>query len=190
MIDRARWVILVGAAMMLVAVAFSSWNCGGGSTSTPCPTSASGIPIIACGVASPAGPFLQDISICPGPPPSPTPVSTSTAVIAPTPMETTCPAPVVTAVPAGGMAQFHAVGTFSDGSTQDITDSASTMWTTSDAAVISPNISPAGSYSVNGPGCATANATSGGISGSPAAEVGVPTTVGCPTPVAADPFGP
>ncbi|HEY2104919.1 MAG TPA: hypothetical protein VGH29_04005, partial [Candidatus Binataceae bacterium] len=154
----------------------------------PCPTAANGIPIVPCGTPSAAGPFLQDISICPGTPLPPTPVSTSTAVDSTTPMETTCPKPFVTAVPAGGMAQFHAVGTFSDGSTQDVTDSASTSWTSTNNAVISPNSSPAGSYSVVGSGCAMANANSGGISGSPPAEVEVP-PASCPTP-AADPFGP
>ncbi len=190
MIDRARW-ILIGAAMMLVAVAFS-WNCGGGAGSgpAPCPTTAGGIPIVACGTPSPAGAFLEDISICPGPPPSPTPVSVSAA---PTPMETTCPAPIVTAVPSQGTAQFHAVGSFSDGSTRDITNSVSTTWTTTNKAVITPNTSPAGSYFAAGPGCAMANATSGGISGSPAAVVDVPPIpASCPMPgpAAAELFGP
>jgi hypothetical protein len=87
----------------------------------------------------------------------------------------------MTSVPAGGTVQFHAVGTFNDGSTQDITNSASTTWTTNNTAVISPNTSPAGSYFAAGPGCAAADATSGGILGSPAAEVAVPPGA-CPTP--------
>ena len=188
MIDRARWV-LIGAAMILVAFALLSWNCGGGSGPAPCPTYPGGIPIVACGTPAAPGAILEDISICPGPPPSPTPVSTSTAVVSPTPIETTCPAPMVTAVPAGGTVQFHAVGTFNNGTTQDITNSASTTWTTNNTAVISPNTSPAGSYFAAGPGCAVANATSAGLSGSPAVEVQVPPGL-CPAPGAADPFGP
>jgi hypothetical protein len=182
MIDRVRW-ILLGAAMLVVAVAFS-WNCGGGGGgATVCPTFPGGIPITACGTASPQGPFLEAISICPGPPPSPTPVSTSTAAISPTPMETTCPAAFVTAVPAQGTVQFHAVGTFSDGATQDITNSASTTWTTTNSSVVSPNANPLGSYFAAGAGCASINATSGGVTGSPAVVVDVPPIPsGCPTP--------
>jgi hypothetical protein len=190
MINRARWV-LVGAAMMLLAVAFS-WSCGGGGSSTPCPTVTTGVPV-PCGFPSPPGATLQSISICPGSPPSPTPVSTSTAVASPTPIESTCPSPVVTAVPQGGTAQFHAVGVFSDGSHQDITNSATTNWTTNNSAVIMPNTSPPGSYFAAGPGCAAANATSGSISGTSAAVVDVPPIPSaCPTPgpAAADLFGP
>ncbi|GEM_PF-5594943 len=185
--ERARW-ILLGAAMVLVAVAFS-WSCGGGGGSpTACPTYPGGVPITACAAASPAGPFLQAISICPGPPPPPTPVSssTSTATAAPTVVETPCPGPIVTSVPsAGATAQFHAVGSYSDGSTQDITNGASTTWTTSDSSVVVPNTTPPGSYFANGSGCATINASSGGISGSPPAVVDVepiPASTMCPSP--------
>jgi len=191
MIARARWV-LIGAALMLLAVAFS-WSCGGGGgSSTPCGEEIDGI-IQPCGVPSPPGAFLESISLCPGPPPSPTPVSTSTAIImSPTPVETTCPSPIVTAVPEGGTAQFHAVGTFSDTSTQDITNNASTNWTTNNPSVVMPNTSPAGSYFATGSGCTTINATSGSISGSPPAMVVVSPAPGCPTPdpAAADQFGP
>jgi len=179
MIDRARW-ILLGAALILLAVAFS-WNCGGGGTATPCATLTGGVPIAPCGIPSPPGAFLQSISICPGPPPSPTPISTSTAAASPTPTEAICPSPLVTAIPQATTIQFHAVGSFSDGSRQDVTNNTSTSWTSTDTSVVSPNTSPAGSYFSTGPGCATINAISGGISGSPAPMVEV-SPGACPTP--------
>jgi hypothetical protein len=182
--ERARW-ILIGAAMVLIAVAFS-WSCGGsGGSPTACPTYPGGVPITACAAASPAGPFLQAISICPGPPPlTPVSTSTSTATAAPTVVETACPA-VVTSVPsAQATVQFHAVGTFSDGSTQDITNGGSTTWTSNDPSVLMANTTPAGSYFANTNGCANVTASSGGISGSPPAVVAVGPTI-CPTPAPA-----
>jgi hypothetical protein len=186
--ERARW-ILIGAAMVLLAVAFS-WSCGGGGgAAIPCPTYPGGVPITACAVASPAGPFLQAISLCPGPPPSPTPASTGSA--APTPMETACTAQIVTAVPLVSppapqpTVQFHAVGTFTDGSTQDITNGGSTTWTSDDPSVVTANTTPPGSYSPESTGCANVNASSGGISGSPAVVdvEPVPASTVCPAPV-------
>src|SRR5689334_1269656 len=123
MMERARW-ILIGAALVLVAVAFS-WSCGGGGggTGSPCPTFPGGVPITACAAASPPGPALQSISICPGTPLPATPVPSSSASGAPTPVLTTCPSTIVTMVPsAEATVQFHAVGTFTDKSTQDITN--------------------------------------------------------------------
>src|SRR5579885_3183173 len=184
MIERARW-ILIGTAMVLTAVALT-WSCGGGGgQAVPCPTLAGGVPVTACAQASPAGPALQAISICPGPPAPPTAVPTSSASVTPAPVPT-CAAQVVTSVPSPqATVQFHAVGTFSDGSTQDITNGASTSWITNNTSVAVPNTSPPGSYFAAGPGCAEINASSGGILGAPPAVVvvqPVPAGTTCPTP--------
>jgi hypothetical protein len=182
MINRARW-ILIGAAMMVLGGVFA-WSCGGGGSSTQCVLGVGGIPIIPCGVPSPPGPSLESISICPGTAPPPTPVSTTTASPLPTPMETTCPQQIITAVPTAGInISFHAVGSFNNGTTQDITNNSTTSWTSSNLAVAVPNSSPAGSYFAAGAGCATINANSGSISGSPPPVVDVaPIPSGCPTP--------
>jgi len=99
-------------------------------------------------------------------------------------METACPAPLPTTVAIQGTnVQFHAVGTFSDTSTQDITDTASTTWTTNNPDVVVPNTNPPGSFFAAGPGTAVINATSGGISGTSGAAVTVPPSR-TPTPTA------
>lgn len=185
MIGRARW-ILIGTAMMLVAGALS-WSCGGGGGQS-CVTNLSGIPTNVCGVPNPPGPYLQSISICPGPPPPPTPVPSSSVSPSATPTETACPAPLpTTVVPLGGTAQFHAVGTFSNDTNQDITNNSSTNWTTTDAGVVIPNTSGTpgpGSYYAAGYGTATINASSGGISGPGAAVEVTATTTPSATPSA------
>src|SRR5579875_553585 len=193
MIGRARW-ILIGAAMMLVAVAFS-WSCGGGGSPVQCVTTITGTTV--CGLPGPPGPSLQSISICPGAPPSPTPIPTSSAVPSPTPIEPTCAPTVVAAAPTTGVTlQFHAVGTFSDGSTQDITNNASTISTSDYTSVAMPNTSPGGQYYAAGNGCAQINAISGSIAGVPAVMdvLPIPSGTSCPTPApspgAADLFGP
>jgi hypothetical protein len=181
MIDRARW-ILLGTAIALLAVAFA-WSCGGGGNSgIPCGFSTLGI-TEACGTPAPPGANLQKISICPGTPPSPTPVPSSSVSTSPTPIETTCAGPIATTVPVAGTVQFHAVGTYNTGATQDITDSSSTNWTTTNSAVVMPNTSPAGSYFATGVGSAQINASSGGVTGSPPAVVSVfATPTATPTP--------
>jgi len=185
MIDRARW-ILLGAAMLLMMVALS-WSCGGGGGGPSSCSTFAGV-AVGCGTPAPAGPILQGISICPGPPPSPTPVPVTTASTSPTPMEPTCPTPIVTAVPKQTL-QFHAVGIFSNNSTQDITNSPSTLWTTNNSSVVTPNTSPPGSFFAVASGCAGVNATSGGISGSAIVDVEpVPASCPSPGPAAADPF--
>src|SRR5262249_17871184 len=178
MVGGARW-ILIGAAMMLVAGALS-WSCGSGSSNDSCVQNSSGIPVGLCGTPSPPGPSLSSISICPGPPPPPTPVPSSSVSPSPTPTETACPAPLPTMVPPSTMLQFHAVGTFSDDSTQDITNNSSTTWTTNNPSVVVSNTEPAGSFFTLASGSATINATSGGISG-PGAAIEVPATR-TPTP--------
>jgi len=190
MVGRARW-ILIGAAMMLVAVAFS-WSCGGGGNSN-CIVNQGGIAVNECAGFATPGPFLQKISLCQGTPPPPTPVPSSTASTVPTPIETTCPAPLpTTVVPLGGMAIFHAVGVFSDLSTQDITNNASTNWTSSNPSIVMPNTGTPGSaagpgtYFAVGLGSASINANSGGIYG-PGASVVVtasatPIATASPTP--------
>ena len=176
MVGGARW-ILIGTAVMLVAGALS-WSCGGGS-STNCVTTSAGLPVGSCGTPAPPGASLSSISICPGPPPSPTPVPSGSVSPSPTPTETACPRPLPTTVlPLGDSVQFHAVGTFSDNSTQDITDNSSTNWTTNDPTVVVAN-SDAGNFTAVGPGSAVINATSGGISGTSGAVIEVPPT---PTP--------
>jgi len=162
MTGGARW-ILIGTAMMLIAGALS-WSCGGGG-GTPCTVNAFGTPVGNCATPAPPGPFLQKIAVCLGPPPTPTPIPSSSASPSATPIETPCPAPSPTTVPQGCTLQFHAVGTFSDDSTQDITDSSSTTWTTSDRAVVDLNPSPPANYFTAGTGTATINADSGSISG-------------------------
>ncbi len=82
-------------------------------------------------------------------------------------------------LPQGDSVQFHAVGTFSDNSTQDITDNSSTNWTTNDPTVVVSNTEPPGNFTAVGPGSAVINATSGGISGTSGAVIEVP-----PTPTA------
>ncbi len=180
MVGGARW-ILIGTAMMLVAGALW-WSCGGGGSNSACTTTASGIPIGNCGTPAPPGPFLTNISICPGPPPPPTPVPSGSISPSPTPTETACPAPLPTSLPQGDSLQFHAVGTFSNGIvdniTQDITDNSSTTWTTNDPTVVVPNAEPPGNFTAVGPGSAVINATSGGIRG-PGETIEVP-----PTPTA------
>src|SRR5690349_13357246 len=128
MVGGARW-ILIGAAMMLVAGALS-WSCGGGGSNDSCVQNSSGIPVGLCGT----------------PPPPPTPVPSSSGSASPTPTETACPAPLPTTVPPSTTLQFHAVGTFSDDSTQDITNNSSTTWTTNDPSVVVANTEPAGSF--------------------------------------------
>jgi hypothetical protein len=98
-------------------------------------------------------------------------------------METTCPQ-LITAAPTAGLnLSFHAVGTFNDGLTQDITNNSTTTWTSTNLAVAVPNSSPAGSYFAAGAGCATINANAGSVSGSPPAIMSVaPIPSGCPTP--------
>jgi len=181
MVERARW-ILIGTAMMLVAGALS-WSCGGGSSSGSCEVLQGGVYVNLCsGVATP-GPVLQNISLCPGTPVTPTPVATSTASTSPTPMETTCANPLpTTVVPVDGTVYFHAVGTYSDKSTQDITNNASTTWTSNDPTVLEANTGTPGPGSSTGPGTffatgigtADVNATSAGIS---APEPGAPVEV-------------
>ncbi len=185
MVDRARWV-LIGAAMMLVAGALS-WSCGGGGSSSNCTVLQGGVYVNLCsGVATP-GPVLQDISLCPGTPATPTPVPSSTASVAPTPMETTCPNPLpTTVVPLNGTVYFHAIGTYSNKSTQDITNNVSTIWTSNNPTALVANTGTPGPGSSTGPGSffavgagtADVNATSAGISG---LEPGAPVEV-VPTP--------
>src|SRR5579859_5141187 len=143
MVGRARW-ILICTALMLVAGALS-WSCGGGSGAS-CFSTLTGVAVGFCGTPATPGPFLSSISICPGTPPPPTPVPSSSISPSPTPAETACPAPSPTVVPLSTTLQFHAVGTFSDNSTQDITDNSSTTWTTNDPSVAVPNTEPAGSF--------------------------------------------
>jgi hypothetical protein len=176
MINKVRW-IMIGAAMMLVAVAFA-WSCGG-SGGTSCVTSN---PYLPCEAPSAPGPYIQSISVCPGSAVPPTPVSTSTASPLPTPLITTCPTQIVTALPTAGLTfQFHAIGTYSNGVTVDITNNTGTSWTSSDVGVADPNSSPAGSYYAPGCGSATINAVAGGLSGKPAPMVFV-LPIPCPTP--------
>lgn len=188
MVGGARW-ILIGAALMLVASAFALSCGGGGSGNCLVPTSAGTINV--CGSYLPIGASLEKISLCPGTPPPPTPVPTSTASPLPTPMETVCAAPLpTTVVPMGGTAVFHAVGTYSDSSTQDITNSATTVWTSSDpATVMANNGAPGtstgpGTFFAAGIGTAEINANSPGVAG-PGAQVEVvpsPTPTPAPTP--------
>jgi hypothetical protein len=186
MISRARW-ILISTAMMLVAGAVW-WSCGGGGSSAPCVTGTNGIPVGPCGVPTAIGPSLEKIEICNGASPL-TPVPTTITVSpTPTPELTPCPAPTTTMVPQGCTIQFHAIGTFSDGSTQDITDYASTSWASSDPSVVSLNAPPPSQFNTTAEGTAVVNASSGTIKG-----VGIPVSVGapgaCPTTVPADEFG-
>src|SRR3972149_1216283 len=122
----------VGAAMLLSCGGDGS---GGDSFATP----------------APPGPFIESIWFGPGPPasPIPTPSPSSSASPSPLPTETPTPCPSFTAaaVPQGCFIQFHAVATLSDNTNIDITDANSTLWSSSDTAVLLPDSNTQGSYS-------------------------------------------
>ncbi|HEY3452104.1 MAG TPA: Ig-like domain-containing protein [Myxococcales bacterium] len=79
--------------------------------------------------------------------------------------------PAKQTVPKGTSASFNAVGTYSDGSTQDIT--ATVMWTSSDekVATISNNVGSQGQAKALAPGASTVTARLDGVSGTAALNV-------------------
>jgi hypothetical protein len=187
MVGGARW-ILIGTALMLVAGALLL-SCGGGNNQN-CVIYQGGVAVNVCAGSATPGPFLQSISLCPGTPATPTPVPTSGTSASPTPIETACPVPAPTTVPLNGTVFFHAVGTFSNAGTQDITNNASTNWTSNDPTSVIANTglpgtsTPPGSFFAAGVGSAEINASSAGISG-PGAEIDVlptPTVIPTATP--------
>jgi uncharacterized protein YjdB len=87
--------------------------------------------------------------------------TTSVSVGAPA-LQSITIAPNPTALPQGQSAQLRATGNFSDGTTQDLTQSAT--WSTSGPAIVS--VSSAGIAIANAIGTATISATSGSVTGS------------------------
>jgi uncharacterized protein YjdB len=85
--------------------------------------------------------------------------------------------PASAAIPLGTSLQFTATGTYSDGSSQNLT--ASVTWTSSDSivATVSNNVGTQGLASGTGVGTATITATSGSVSGSASLTVSAATLV-------------
>jgi len=154
----------VAAAMLL--------SCGGGSSGS------------AGATPGPPGPYVQEISICPGAPaspvPSPSPSSSSSAT--PVPSTTVSPTPCALftpgAVQQGCFVQFHAVATLSNGFNVDITDENSTLWSSSDKAVLAPDTSTQGLYSAPALGSADVGVSASGVT-SPPVSVSVETSGSC-----------
>jgi outer membrane protein assembly factor BamB len=137
---------------------------------------------------------LDSISVCEGPAATPTPTPSVTPKPGKaTPTVTPCPGISSTSVPAPQVTvSLHADGFFTKGKkaeTLDITNSAGTLWTSSDPAVLEPpGAGQGGEYFAVAAGrCACANASSGGIT-SPPVLVAIATpvaacTIICPTPL-------
>ncbi|MFZ0889909.1 MAG: PQQ-binding-like beta-propeller repeat protein [Candidatus Binataceae bacterium] len=107
------------------------------------------------------------------------------------PTLTPCPAATTTTVPQGSAIAFHAQALTNNGLIRDITNAASTLWTSDNPSVLSPISGQGGAYSGVSSGCACIVASSGSLSSLPVG-VGVvplapsptPTPCLCPTPVA------
>ncbi|WP_059437674.1 Ig-like domain-containing protein, partial [Anaeromyxobacter sp. PSR-1] len=79
--------------------------------------------------------------------------------------------PASPAVPAGGTQQFTAIGTYSDGSTQDLGGQAT--WTSSNTSIAT--VAAGGLASALSPGTATISATQSGVTGTATLSVTAPT---------------
>jgi uncharacterized protein YjdB len=110
----------------------------------------------------------------PTPNPTPSPTQTSNTVT-PTPRLTgltVSPTPVV--LPAGGRRQLTATGSYSDGTTRDLTGTAT--WTTTDVKVAT--IDATGLLTATSPGTTTVTATADGTQASAEIAVTAPTLTG------------
>jgi outer membrane protein assembly factor BamB len=151
-----------------------------------CTSSGSGVPV----VFQPGPGFnLESISVCEGPAATFTPTPSVTPKgKTPTPTVTPCPGISSTTVAAQSTVSFHAQGFFTKqkkSETLDITNSPGTLWTSSDSSVLEPPLGGnGGEYFAATPGCACANASSGGVTSLPV-SVAVATSVCpvCPTPL-------
>ncbi len=167
----------------LGAVIPNSGTCVNGPGITPAPSNGS----------------IVSISICPGPPLPPTPLPTVTTSATPAPNPTPLPCPTFTgaSIPQGCFIQFHAVATLNNvpaplpghpgrliNETIDITNDATSNWTSSEPAELSPETlqGTQGIYSALGAGPSVDAVVSvPGISSSPVAvTIGTPVAV-CPT---------
>jgi outer membrane protein assembly factor BamB len=170
---RRIWSLLLPAFLILCAELMLSCGGGGGGA--------------VIGPPAP-GPSLESISVCLGPPATATPTPTGKPVptVAPTP----CPTGIPTAAMRGGTIAFHALGRFSNGALRDITEPATTLWSSQPPPPSVVEVTGQGSFFAANEGCVCVTASSGGLSGN---MVGItvflpsstptPACTPCPTPV-------
>lgn len=191
---RLRWLI-VAPVVLFVAGTLLMSSCGGGSSG--CQGSFDSFGNFLPGVCPTPGPQigfnLETIVIIAGTEiePTPTPSSTSTGRPTPTSTATLGPQAGPTTAAVGQQVPFHAQGEFVKGKKIEfasITNSKSTLWTSSDQNVLAPPGPPpmGGIYHALSQGCACADASSGGVSADPVSVTVVgplpsPTCGVCPT---------
>jgi trimeric autotransporter adhesin len=124
------------------------------------------------GLASTLGTGPTTIGISSGPV-----SSTATLVVNPAALASIAIAPQSPAIPLGTTQQFSATGTYTDGSTQDLTSIAT--WSSSDAmvAIVSNALGSYGLATSSGQGTATISATSNSIANSTTITVAAPALV-------------
>jgi outer membrane protein assembly factor BamB len=195
---RLRWLIVAPVVLFVAATVLMS-SCGGGSSGcagsfdpfgnfvpgfcpTPGPQAGFNLEMIVIGAGTP---------IASTPTPSPNPSPTPHVPPTPTATETLGPQASPTAAAVGQQVPFHAQGLFVKNAKKmfvaDITNRASTLWTSNNQNVLAPPGPPpmGGIYQALTTGCACANASSGGISADPI-SVGVvanPASTPSPCPV-------
>jgi outer membrane protein assembly factor BamB len=194
MSGRLRWLV-VAPVVLFVAVTLLMSSCGGGGGG--CEGSYDEFGNFVAGLCPSPGAEpgfnLETIVIGAGTPlpstPTPSPTPTGGHVKSPTPTatQTLVPQAGPTTAVMGQQVPFNASGLFVKGAKMyvaDITNRSSTLWTSSDKNVLAPPAPPpmGGIYSALTPGCACADASSGGVSADPV-SVGVVANASQPTPV-------
>jgi trimeric autotransporter adhesin len=153
-----------GSAQDLTATVH--WSAPDGSIATI--SNAPGTAGLAMGVAVGTSPIVADAAGVSG---------SSSLVVTPASLLSIAVTPATATIPLGASQQFAAVGTYTDGTTKDITTSVA--WTTSAAtvAVFSNQAGAQGLAISSGFGSTTATATMDAVSGSASLNVGTPQVV-------------
>jgi len=191
---RLRWLIIAPVALFVMTTVLMS-SCGGGGGG--CLGSVNEFGDFVPGLCPSPGPGtgfnLQTIVIAAGTPAAatPTPAATPTGKRIPTPTPTLEPQASPTAGIVGNQVDFHATGLFTKHNlpnplkviVADITNSSSTVWSSSNPNVLKPPQPPpnGGIYQALSVGCSCADASSGGVSALPV-SVAVVANAGDPTP--------
>ena len=189
---RLRWLIIAPVALFVMTTLLMS-SCGGGGG---CLGSYDEFGDFVPGLCPSPGPGtgfnLQTIVIAAGTPLPATPTpSPTTGPRHPTPTPTLEPQASPTAGIVGSQVDFHATGLFTKHNipnplkviVTDITNSSSTVWSSSNPNVLGPPQPPpnGGIYQALSVGCSCADASSGGVSALPV-SVAVVAAAGDPTP--------
>jgi hypothetical protein len=172
--------LLLAPTLVLCAAALTQ-SCGNGlfGSSGVCGQSINPfefVPLISCSPPTPTpgppGPGITSVSICPA-------VSSSAS---PTP----CPSFTATSAAVGAVVAFEAIASYSNGTTQDVTDAGTTFWSNSNPSVLAPAPTPSpspGDYSAACPGTSVVAASLNSGLQSQQVTVSVTGTApsGCPT---------